>query len=337
MRKTPAAFPADDIPAAMRDVIGRIAAVSAGIARRIARGGIDLDDDLSGAMGTNSDGDGQKALDVIADDAYCAALVGTAVRYYASEEQEEVVEINPGGNLALAIDPLDGSSNINANVSIGTIFAIYPAAATAEASFLRPGTELLAGGYVIYGPQVCLVATFGAGVLKWVLDPDSAAWVLVGRDLMVPAQSTEFAINASNYRHWSPPVRAYIDDCVAGAEGPRGRNFNMRWVASLVAETHRILTRGGVFLYPRDDRKGYEQGRLRLVYECAPIAFVIVQAGGGATDGTDPILSAVPGRLHARTPFIFGSAEKVARIAAYHDLPDHETAALFGNRGLFRS
>ncbi|MDT8855564.1 class 1 fructose-bisphosphatase [Paracoccaceae bacterium Fryx2] len=313
----------------------RIAGISAEVAMRIARGGID--EDLSGAMGVNSDGDGQKALDVIADDAYRLALADTGVRYYASEEQETVVELNPAGTLALAIDPLDGSSNINANVSIGTIFAIYPVADGPESSFLRPGTELLAGGYVIYGPQVALVVTFGAGVLKYVLDPREQEWVLVERDIRVPDESTEFAINASNYRHWPSPIRAYVDDCVAGAEGPRGRNFNMRWVASLVAETHRILTRGGVFLYPRDNRKGYEHGRLRLVYECAPIAFVITQGGGGATDGTDPILKAVPEKLHGRTPFIFGSASKVARIAAYHDLPDHETSALFGKRGLFRS
>lgn len=329
------AFPAEGVPSHLLEVIGRLAAVSAGIALRIARGGID--EDLAGARGVNSDGDGQKALDVIADDAYRLALTGTAVRFYASEEQDDVVEITPGGDLALAIDPLDGSSNINANVSIGTIFAIYPAADTAAGSFLRPGTDLLAAGYVIYGPQVCMVASFGKGVLKWVLDPRTAGWVLVGTGLQIPATSSEFAINASNYRHWQAPIRAYIDDCMAGAEGPRGQNFNMRWVASLVAEAHRILTRGGVFLYPRDDRRGYEHGRLRLVYECAPIAFVITQAGGGATDGIDPVLTAVPDRLHARTPFVFGSAEKVARIAAYHDLPDHETAALFGHRGLFRS
>ncbi|MDP4034439.1 MAG: class 1 fructose-bisphosphatase [Pseudorhodobacter sp.] len=328
-------FPAEGVPEHLLDVMARLAGVASQIALRIARGGID--EDLSGAAGINTDGDAQKALDVIADDAFRTALATTPVRYYASEEQEVVVEINPKGDLALAIDPLDGSSNINANVSIGTIFAIYPAEATPEASFLRPGTELLAGGYVIYGPQVALVVTFGDGVQKYVLDPLTGDWLLVGRHLQVPTTSMEFAINASNYRHWSAPVRAYIDDCVAGAEGPRGQNFNMRWVASLVAETHRILTRGGVFLYPSDDREGYHEGRLRYLYECAPIAFVITQAGGGATDGADPILPHVPAHLHARTPFIFGSAEKVARIAAYHDLPDTETSALFGNRGLFRS
>ena len=329
-------FPTACVPDALHDVMARLATVGAQIALRIARGGID-DLDLSGAVGTNSDGDGQKALDVIADDAFRQILTGSAVRFFASEEQETAIETNPEGRFALAIDPLDGSSNINANVAIGTIFAIYPAEATPEASFLRPGTDLVAGGYIIYGPQTVFVVTFGDGVQQYVLDPLTGAFTLTKTRVQVPPQSTEFAINASNYRHWSAPVRAYIDDCVAGDEGPREQNFNMRWVASLVAETHRILSRGGVFLYPRDDRKGYDKGRLRYLYECAPIAFVITQAGGGATDGADPILPKVPAGLHQRTPFIFGSIEKVARITAYHDLPDHETSALFGKRGLFRS
>lgn len=335
MLSKPAALPTEAVPAALHEVMLRLAEVSIDIAHRIARGGID--EDLAGARGVNSDGDGQKALDVIADDAFRAALQDTAVRYYASEEQEEAVVLNPAGTLALAIDPLDGSSNIDTNLSIGTIFAIYPAEASAARSFLRNGTDLLAGGYVIYGPQCCLVVSFGAGTLKYVLDPETQGFVLVDAAVKVPPSSSEFAINASNYRHWPKPIRAYIDDCVAGTEGPRGRNFNMRWLASLVAETHRIISRGGVFLYPRDSRKGYEQGRLRLLYECAPIAFVITQAGGGATDGENPILTAAPAHLHARTPFVFGSSEKVARISAYHDLPEHETSALFGNRGLFRS
>lgn len=328
-------FAGAEVPAALRDVMGRLAGVAAAIANRIARAGID--EELGAAMGTNTDGDAQKALDVICDEAFMAELAGSDVRFYASEEQDQAVTINPAGTLGIAIDPLDGSSNIDVNVSIGTIFSIMPAEDTPEATFLRKGTDMLAGGYVIYGPQTCLVVTFGAGVLKYVLDPATGRFTLVARDLRVPPQSNEFAINASNYRHWSRPIRAYIDDCVAGAEGPRGRNFNMRWVASLVAETHRILTRGGIFLYPSDDRKGYERGRLRMVYECAPIAFVITQAGGGATDGIDPILGKVPDRLHARTPLVFGSAEKVARVAAYHDLPEDETAPLFGKRGLFRS
>jgi fructose-1,6-bisphosphatase I len=329
------AFAGCDIPPRFQEVMTRLARVGIALARRIARGGIE--DDLSGAVGSNAGGDAQKALDVIADDAFREALTGTEVRYYASEEQDEVVTLGPTGTMALAIDPLDGSSNIETNVSIGTIFSIYPAADTPEASSLRPTDQQIAAGYIIYGPQCCLVVSFGTGLLKFVLDPDSQRFTLVNKAVEVPALSSEFAINASNYRHWPRPVRSYIDDCVAGAEGPRGKNFNMRWIASLVAETHRILTRGGIFLYPRDDREGYQQGRLRLLYEAAPIAFLMAQAHGGATDGCDPILGQTVTTLHQRTPLIFGSPEKVDRIATYHDLPEEETSALFGKRGLFRS
>lgn len=325
----------DGTDPAIARVLECLAATAARLAGRIARGG--LDEDLGGAAGTNSDGDAQKALDVIADEAFLAALrAGGDVRHYASEEQDSVVGLTPTGTLAVAIDPLDGSSNIDTNVSIGTIFGIYPAADTPEASFLRPGRELLASGYVIYGPQCALMVTTGSGVQRHVLDPSSGRFRCVGPVAPVAADSTEFAINASNYRHWSKPIRAYIDDRIAGTDGPAGTDFNMRWIASLVAETHRILTRGGIFLYPADSRKGYERGRLRYVYECAPIAFVIEQAGGRATDGERAILDARPDALHARTPFVFGSANKVSRVATYHDLPDPEISALFGKRGLFR-
>lgn len=324
-----------ETPVAFQDVMDRVCRASAKLAMLIARGGID--EDLGGVVGVNSGGDGQKALDVIADRAFMDALRGSTVKFYASEEQDSAITLNEQGDFALAIDPLDGSSNIDVNVSIGTIFAIFPAADSPEASFLRPASEQIAGGYVIYGPQVCLMVTYGDGVLKYTLDPTTGQFHLTARNLTVPPQTSEFSINTSNYHRWPRPVRAFIDDLVAGAEGPRGRSFNMRWVASLVAETHRILTRGGVFLYPGDDRKGYERGRLRLLYECAPIAFLITQAGGGATDGTDPILSQDITTLHMRTPFVFGSAEKVARVSVYFDLPDTEISALFGKRGLFRS
>ena len=323
------------VDAGLADTVQRLASASAELARRIARGGID--ENLAAAQGENAGGDTQKTLDVIADDSFMAALKGGAVRYYASEEQDEVVELNPAGSLALAIDPLDGSSNIDTNVSIGTIFGIYPTAATPSDSFLRPGRDLLASGYVIYGPQCCLVISFGNGVLKYVLDLEIKSFRAAGTLGPIPADSTEYAINASNYRHWPAPIRAYIDDRVSGSEGPAGQDFNMRWIASLVAETHRILTRGGIFLYPGDERKGYERGRLRMVYECAPIGFLVEQAGGRATDASDPILDQVPESLHARTPFVFGSANKVARVATYQDLPEQENAALFGKRGLFRS
>lgn len=323
------------IPDALLPVVQALASVAADIARIIARG--PLEGALGAEVGENTDGDGQKALDVRADAMFAEALTGTGVRHYASEEQETVQELDAGGRLALAIDPLDGSSNIDTNVSIGTIFSIFEAADSGEASFLRPAREQIAAGYVIYGPRTSLLLTFGAGTLVYTLDPDSHSFILTNPAARVPTKSTEYAINASNYRHWSRPVRAYIDDLVAGSEGPRGANFNMRWIASLVAETHRIITRGGIFLYPSDDRKGYERGRLRFVYECAPIALLIEQAGGKATDGRDAILDQTATSLHARTPFVFGSAEKVDRVAAYHDLPEQELSALFNTRGLFRA
>lgn len=322
------------IPARLRPAMEALGRVGRDLARRIARG--PLDGRLDRTVGGNADGDAQKALDVLADAAFLAELRGTGIRWYASEEQDDVTELNPAGRLALAIDPLDGSSNIETNVSIGTIFSLREARDEGVASFLRPGHEQLAAGYIIYGPQCMMVVTFGDGVQDYLLDPATGLFTLVNTRLTIPEESAEFAINASNYRHWPKPVRAYIDDCIAGSEGPRAKNFNMRWIASLVAETHRILVRGGLFLYPRDARPGYADGRLRMVYECAPIALLIEQAQGRATDATTRILDKVPGSLHARTPFVFGSTSKVDRITAYHDLPEQEISALFGNRGLFR-
>ncbi|MBZ0128886.1 MAG: class 1 fructose-bisphosphatase [Rhodobacteraceae bacterium] len=323
-----------EIPADLGDVVQAMCRVGKTLSRKIARGA--LEGAMGAAVGDNTDGDVQKALDVIADEMFFDALKGSAVRWYASEEREDVIEANPGARLALATDPLDGSSNIDVNVSIGTIFSIFDARDDAEASFLRPGTEQIAAGYIIYGPQTGLVVTFGNGTASFILDPDCGEYLLVNPAMKVPLTSSEFSVNASNYRHWSKPVRAYIDDCLAGEAGPRGKNFNMRWVASLVAETHRIITRGGVFLYPRDARKGYENGRLRMVYECAPIAMLVEQAGGQATDGCDRLLGLQVKTLHGRTPLVFGTPDKVGRVATYHDLPENETSALFRDRGLFR-
>lgn len=321
----------------LADALDRIAGFGAALSARIARGG--LAEALGAAHGdTNADGDAQKALDVISDDMARDALAGSAVRFYASEEQDDVVEITARGTLAVAIDPLDGSSNIDANLSIGSIFGIFPVAETGAASVLRPARDLLASGYVIYGPQCCLMLRVGTGsTRKYVLDPDTRQFRDRGPVAGIPKEANEYAINASNYRHWSAAVRSYIDDRIAGAGGPLGRDFNMRWVASLVAETHRILSRGGVFLYPADERKGYEQGRLRLVYECGPIGHLIEGAGGKATDGVRPILDVVPEGLHARTPFVFGSAHKVDRVARHFSLPDSENTALFSKRGFFLS
>lgn len=322
------------MPVELHPIMEALARVGSELCRTIKRG--PLGGSLGAAVGENTGGDQQKALDLMADDAFAAALKGCGLRYYASEEQDDVVVIDEGGKFALAIDPLDGSSNIDVNVSIGTIFSIFEATDDPLSSFLRPVSEQICGGYIIFGPQTNLVVTFGDGVQSYVLDPDSTTYILTEDHMQVPERSVEFAINASNYRHWPKAIRAYIDDCVAGDEGPRDQNYNMRWVASLVAETHRIITRGGIFLYPGDSRPTYERGRLRMLYECAPIAFLMEQAGGKATDGHDRIMSQQADELHARTPFVFGSAVKVDRVSAYQDLPEDEVSALFGTRGLFR-
>ena len=307
-----------------------IAEGSARVAERIAAGGA-----LGAAAGTNTDGDGQKALDLIADDIFAEALAAAPVRWLASEERETATAITPDGPLAVAIDPLDGSGNIDINVSIGSIFAIRAAAASGPTTFLAAGRDLLAAGYVIYGPQTRMLLTTGQGVQAFLLAPGSGTYVLTDADVHVPRGATEFAINISNTRHWPQPVRSFVEDCIAGATGPLEADFNMRWIAALVVEAHRILNRGGVYLYPSDARPAYAKGRLRLVYECAPIAMLIEQAGGLATDGTRAILDIVPESLHARVPLVFGSADLVRRIATYHAAPPRERSPLFGERGLF--
>jgi len=317
MQDKPNSLPTNLIPQALVPVMSSICDTARDVADVIARGA--LGQALGQEVGaTNSDGDGQKALDVLTDEMFADALARAGVRFYASEERDDVVTLNPDGPLAVAMDPLDGSSNIDVNVSIGSIFSIFEAAEDGEASVLRPASEQLAGGYVIYGPQTALVVTFGDGTQYYILDPKTGVFTLVTDRMEIPPQASEFAINASNSRHWHAPVSSYIDDCLAGTEGPHGRDFNMCWVGSLVAETHRIITRGGLFLYPADDRPGYEMGRLRMVYECAPIAFLVEQAGGKATDGANPLMQHQADRLHARVPLVFGSTQKVERVAEYH-------------------
>ena len=287
-------------------------------------------------VGLNSDGDGQKQLDIIADDIFYKSLKAAGVGFYASEERETIETLNKGGDLGVAIDPLDGSSNIDCNVSIGTIFSVkevmnknHP-----EGDFFILG-DYLASGYFIYGPQTLLVFTVGDGILKFSLNAETNQFVSIDSNLKIPNQSQEYAINSSNSRYWPAPVRSYIDELLDGSVGPRKKNYNMRWVASLVAETHRILERGGVFLYPADDREGYSEGRLRKIYECGPIAFLIEQAQGLATDGIEPIISSTAGSLHQRTPFVFGSKEEVETIKKFYEDPKSAHSPLFRTRGLF--
>ena len=317
-----------------------VAAVFAAIEQGVAEvGALISGGPLRGALGrtleaANADGDTQRSLDITADTLFRDALRAAGVRAMISEEAQHAVPLNPQGRLSVAIDPLDGSSNIDTNVSIGTIFSVL----AAEGGELQAGHAQIAAGFVIYGPHTALVFTVGEGAHIATLDPATRRFFVTRIAASVPQGATEFAINASNYRHWRPPVQAYFDDLIEGAEGPRGKNFNMRWIASLVADAYRIIVRGGVFLYPADGRKGYERGRLRLVYEANPIAFVMEQAGAAATDGVNRILDLAPGAIHARTPLVFGSIDKVERVRRYHLETEFsaDRSPLFGRRGLLR-
>ena len=270
---------------------------------------------------SNADGDDQKALDVHADTLFLKAATEAGVAFYASEEQADPMVLNGISPLSVAIDPLDGSSNIDTNITIGTIFSILPSLADAESTFLQPGTAQVAAGFFVYGPQLALVLTLGAGTSIFVFSEREGVFLKAYGSVKISPDAKEFALNMSNYRHWAPALRAYADDCLAGVTGPREKNFNMRWIASLVAETYRILVRGGVFMYPRDNRKGYDQGRLRLVYEANPVAFLIEQAGGDAMDGHTRILDLKPQSLHERTPFMFGAKDEIATVRRYHADP----------------
>lgn len=322
-------------------VLYAIAAASIELADLIALGR------LHGQLGasratTNTDGDVQKELDVLANDLFVSAFRRAPVAAVVSEELSEPLVLDPAGTLAVAMDPLDGSSNIDANVSIGTIFSILPVLAHAngvEAHFLQPGRTQIAAGFVIYGPQTSLVFALGSGPTQiFTLDRRDGRFYRAVSAPIIAKECAEYAINASNHRHWDAPVRAFIDDCEQGAEGPLRRNYNMRWTGSLVADAYRILLRGGIFLYPGDQRAGYKDGRLRLLYEANPVAFVVERAGGQASDCVRPILDIVPSAIHARVPLVFGSSATVELIARFHSDPEFtaEHAPLFGKRGLIR-
>jgi fructose-1,6-bisphosphatase I/sedoheptulose-1,7-bisphosphatase len=265
----------------------------------------------------------------------------------ASEEMEDIYpipECQRRGKYLLVFDPLDGSGNIDANISVGTIFSILrspdPGAQPRAEHFLQPGTAQVCAGFALYGPSTMLILTTGDGVDGFTLDRDIGAFILTHPQLRIPPDCDEFAINASNERFWEPPVRRYISECLAGRTGPREQDFSMRWIASLVAETYRILTRGGVFLYPRDSKEPANPGRLRLMYECNPIAFIVEQAGGGASTGRERVMDLVPTSLHERAPLILGSRNEVERIERYHRFGGSAPAfddSLFNTRSLFRA
>ncbi len=324
------------------------------IARAVALG------ELSGVMGNhapeaggsvNVQGETQKKLDVLSNDVFIRRTEWAGnLAGMASEEMDLPYQIPPQyprGKYLIVFDPLDGSSNIDVNVSVGSIFSILRAPQAVidsgrdvpEADFLQPGSSQVAAGYALYGPTTMLVLTVGDGVNGFTLDPTLGEFMLTHPRLQIPADTHEFAINASNSRFWEAPVKRYVDECLAGQTGPRDKDFNMRWIASVVAEAHRILMRGGVFLYPRDNKDAAKPGRLRLLYEANPIGFIMEQAGGRVSTGETNMMAVQPTSLHQRIGLVFGSRNEVERIERYHAEPVRAELSnpLFAKRSLFRN
>ncbi|MEO9528192.1 class 1 fructose-bisphosphatase [Roseibium sp.] len=297
---------------AAASVIMALADCTASIAERLALGS--LPGDPGAVVGTNESGDRQKALDVAAHLHVVEGLRSAGVRLLLSEEAEDVLTLNPEGSLDVAIDPIDGSGSIGTGAPLGTLFSILPAS---EEGFLRTGRNVIAAGYVSFGHSVDLGFSLGDGLHLAVFDRTAGEYRMWLENHRVPEKARTLAFNASNMRHWPSGIRRFSEDVLAGSEGPLGENFNMRWLAAAVGEFHRILLQGGLFFYPGDRRPGFESGRLRLIYEAVPIAFLIEQGGGQATDGIRPILDRMPGSLHENVPLIFGSSENVGLIATY--------------------
>jgi fructose-1,6-bisphosphatase I/sedoheptulose-1,7-bisphosphatase len=323
------------------------------IARAVAMGelgGMYGDQAAEGGKSINVQGETQKKLDVLSNDLFIRVNEWAGhLAGMASEEMDDPYQIPmqfPRGKYMLVFDPLDGSSNIDVNVSVGSIFSILRAPQdvidsgrdVTEKDFLQPGNLQVAAGYALYGPTTMLVLTVGNGAAAFTLDPNLGEFMLTHPKLQVPVDTQEFAINASNSRFWEAPITRYVDECLAGKSGPRGKDFNMRWIASMVAEAHRILMRGGVFMYPRDNKDPSKAGRLRLLYEANPIGMVMEQAGGRASTGRENMLSVNPESLHQRIGLVFGSKNEVERIERYHSEPaeTENDNPLFAERSLFR-
>ena len=312
------------IPSELRLLIEVVSRACKTISHSVSKGA--LGDVLGAASTENVQGEIQKKLDIISNEILLQANEwGGHLAAMASEEMESFHPIPnryPKGEYLLLFDPLDGSSNIDVNVTIGTIFSVLKAPEgmqePSEQDFLQAGTKQVAAGYAVYGPQTMLVLTTGNGVNCFTLDREMGSWVMTQRDVKIPADTAEYAINASNARHWFPPVRRYVDELEQGKAGPRGKNFNMRWIASMVADVHRILNRGGIFMYPADARDPDKPGKLRLMYEANPMSLIIEQAGGAATDGQHRILSIQPTGLHQRVAVFLGSKNEVERVTGYH-------------------
>ncbi len=311
------------LPAQLRLLIEVVARACKSIAISVNKGA--LGDVLGTAGSENVQGEVQKKLDIIANEVLIEANEwGGHLAAMASEEMDDIHAVPnryPQGEYLLLFDPLDGSSNIDVNVSIGTIFSVLKhndGHTVSSSSFLQPGTSQSAAGYCVYGPQTTLVLTVGKGVVMFTLDREQGSWVLTQDNVQIPQDTKEFSINMSNMRHWAPPVKRYIDECLLGKEGVRGKDFNMRWVASMVADVHRILTRGGIFLYPWDQREPGKPGKLRLMYEANPMSFLVEQAGGMSTNGTQRIMEIQPTQLHERVSVMMGSKNEVERVTQYH-------------------
>ena len=312
------------IPAQLRLLLEVVARACKGISHAVNKGA--LGDVMGSADSENVQGEVQKKLDIIANEVLIEANEwGGHLAAMASEEMDSIYVVPnryPQGEYLLLFDPLDGSSNIDVNVSIGTIFSVLQKpegnAAVSEQDFLQAGAKQVAAGYCVYGPQTMLVLTVGDGVVMFTLDREQGSFVLTQENVKVPEDTQEFAINMSNMRHWAPPVKRYVDECLQGQDGVRGKNFNMRWIASMVADVHRILMRGGVFMYPWDQREPNKPGKLRLMYEANPMSWLIEQAGGASTNGQQRILDIQPTQLHERVSVILGSKNEVERVTAYH-------------------
>jgi fructose-1,6-bisphosphatase I len=328
---------ASQTPSGVAETIAAMAAASIDLSGLIADG------PLAGVFGqnggTNPDGDRQKEMDVVADELMRSALRHAPVAAVLSEEAALPETLDPTAPLCVAIDPLDGSANLENNISVGTIFSIRPRGNDILSTFFEPGIAQCAAGFIVYGPQTMLVLALNARVDIFILDRRAREFLLIARGVRIAPDTPEFAINASNQRHWYGPVRAYIDACLAGSNGDRGTDFNMRWIGSLVAESLRILVRGGVFLYPADARAGYREGRLRLLYEAHPMALVMEWAGGAATTGRRRILELGAKTPHQRVPLIMGSVRGVRDVVAIHEgiepMFENSDAPLFARRGLF--
>jgi fructose-1,6-bisphosphatase I len=324
--------------AAAGEVIEAIAAAAIELAALIADGPLAGITGQNG--GINSDGDLQKDIDVVADEMMHGALQRAPVAAVLSEESPLPLTLNVKAPLCVAIDPLDGSANLENNISVGTIFSVRPRGNDVVSTFFEPGTAQCAAGFIVYGPQTTLVLALNARVDIFILDRREGEFLLIRQAVQIACDTPEFAINASNRRHWHGPVRAYIDECLAGTSGSGEADFNMRWIGSLVAESLRILVRGGVFLYPADARPSYREGRLRLLYEAHPMALVMEWAGGAASTGRRRILELGAKTPHQRVPLIMGSARGVRDVAAIHEsiepMFDNSDAPLFARRGLFR-